>query len=227
MANDQTKFSGVLKLGNVTKMLPELSRMEASLFEKGYNLVAGVDEAGRGPLAGPVVAAAIILPPKIRIDGLKDSKKLSHKRRDILFDEIAASGAICAVGVIDNNTIDQLNIFKASLLAMQKAVNSLEKKPDFLLVDGAFTIPNIQIPQIAIVGGDSLCMSISAASIIAKVTRDRIMDKYQELYPQYSFGQHRGYPTKLHLEELKEFGPTEIHRKSYRPVEEILNNTLV
>ncbi len=213
----------ILKLDNLLNAVPEIARLEASLYEKGYEFIAGVDEAGRGPLAGPVVAAAVIMPRGVVIDGLKDSKKLTPARRDFLFDEIAASGAFCAVGIIDNNTIDKINILKASLLAMRKAIISLEKGAQFILVDGPHTVPNIETPQMAIIGGDRLCPSISAASIIAKVTRDRIMDKYQELYPEFSFSCHRGYPTQKHFDELKEYGPTEIHRKTFRPVLEVLN----
>lgn len=215
-------MSTILKVKQLSKLLPDLSRIEASLYDKGYQRIIGVDEAGRGPLAGPVVAAAVVLPPDVEIDGLDDSKKLTARRRDELFDEIAASGAVCTIGIIDNVTIDKLNILKASLLAMRKAVTAPEQTPDIILVDGSFTIPNISIPQMAIVRGDALCRSISAASIIAKVTRDRIMDKYQELYPDFTFASHRGYPTKKHIEELREFGPTEIHRRSYRPVMEAM-----
>ena len=215
-------MSTILKVKQLSKLLPDLSRIEASLYDKGYQRIIGVDEAGRGPLAGPVVAAAGGLPPDVEIDGLDDSKKLTARRREELFDEIAASGAVCTIGIIDNATIDKLNILKASLLAMRKAVTAPEQTPDIILVDGSFTIPNVSIPQMAIVRGDSLCRSISAASIIAKVTRDRIMDKYQELYPDFTFASHRGYPTKKHIEELREFGPTEIHRRSYRPVMEAM-----
>jgi ribonuclease HII len=212
----------LLKFNRSFATLPNLEQIEKSLFEKGYNYLAGVDEAGRGPLAGPVVAAAVILPRGVIIDGLDDSKKLSPKRRDLLFDEIAASGALCAVGIIDNMTIDKINILRASLLAMRKAVTTLKAKPEFVLVDGSYTIPNLDLPQLAVIGGDALCASISAASIIAKVTRDRIMDKYQEIYPEFSFSVHRGYPTPQHLNELRTNGPTEIHRRTFRPVEEIL-----
>jgi ribonuclease HII len=215
-------MSGTLKMNRPFEMLPDLTRVEKSLFEKGYKLIAGVDEAGRGPLAGPVVAAAVAMPCGLKIDGIADSKKLSRRRREELFDLIINSEALCAVGVIDNITIDKVNILRASLMAMRKAVISLAAKPEFILVDGPYTIPNVEIPQFAIVGGDALCDSISAASIIAKVTRDRIMDKYQELYPDFSFSIHRGYPTPQHLEELRIFGPTEIHRKTFRPVEEII-----
>ncbi|SYZ74609.1 Ribonuclease HII [Candidatus Zixiibacteriota bacterium] len=212
----------LLKFNRSFDLLPNLEQVEKSLLEKGYNFIAGVDEAGRGPLAGPVVAAAVIFPRGVIIEGLDDSKKLSAKRRDLLFDEIAASGAFCAVGVIDNITIDKINILRASLLAMRKAVISLKTKPEFVLVDGSHTIPNLDLPQFSIIGGDALCASISAASIIAKVTRDRIMDKYQEIYPEFSFSVHRGYPTPQHLNELRTNGPTEIHRRTFRPVEEIL-----
>jgi ribonuclease HII len=212
----------ILKLDNLLNAVPEITRLETSLHEKGYEFIAGVDEAGRGPLAGPVVAAAVIIPDGVVINGLKDSKKLTPARRDFLFDEIAASGAYCSVGIIDNETIDQINILKASLLAMRKAIISLEEAARFILVDGPYTVPNIETPQMAIIEGDAFCPSISAASIIAKVTRDRIMDKYQEIYPEFSFACHRGYPTQKHIDELKEYGPTEIHRKTFRPVLELL-----
>jgi len=169
------------------------------------------------------LVAARIMPRGVVIEGLKDSKKLTATRRDILFDEIVASGAFCSVGIIDNETIDKINILKASLLAMRKAVTTLESPADFIIVDGPYTIPNIETPQMAIVAGDKYCPSISAASIIAKVTRDRIMDKYQELYPEFTFSCHRGYPTQKHFVELKQYGPTEIHRRSFRPVQEVLN----
>jgi ribonuclease HII len=215
----------MLRLKQLSRMLPDLSRLESSLCEKGYSRITGVDEAGRGPLAGPVVAAAVTIPPGVVIRGLDDSKKLTPARREELFDDIAASGALCTVGIIDNYTIDKVNILKASLMAMRKAVASLEQQPDFVLVDGNYTIPNLDIPQFALAGGDAICASIAAASIIAKVTRDRIMDKYQELYPEFSFSCHRGYPTRKHIEELREYGPTDIHRRSFRPVEEILRQS--
>jgi len=222
-----TQRSTILKIDRLTRMLPDMTRFEDSLREKGYEFIAGVDEAGRGPLAGPVVAAAVVLPKGLEIEGLDDSKKLSAKRRDELFDEIAVSGAICAVGIIDNETIDKINILKAALLAMRKAVSSLEQKPEMIVVDGTCAIPNLDIPQFAIAGGDALCKSVSAASIIAKVTRDRIMDRYDVRYPDFSFACHRGYPTKKHLAELRLHGPTEIHRRSFRPVMEILEQTVI
>jgi ribonuclease HII len=200
----------------------EFDHIESLLTEKGCRAICGVDEAGRGPLAGPVVAAAVIIPPGVTIGGITDSKKLSPSRREEYFERIVELGLPCAVGIIDNECIDKMNILKASLMAMRKAVMDLKPAPDFVLVDGDHPIPKIEQPQFAIIGGDRRCQSIAAASIVAKVTRDRIMDHYQALYPSFSFSQHKGYPTQAHLEELKEHGPCEIHRKSFRPVAELL-----
>lgn len=202
----------------------DFTQMEAMLAEKGYQSICGVDEVGRGPLAGPVVAAAVIIPPGVAISGIDDSKKLSPHRREELFDEIVGRGLPCAVGVIDNESIDSINILQASLMAMRKAVMDLKAAPDFVLVDGKFAIPNISQPQCAIVGGDRHCQTIAAASIVAKVTRDRIMDRYQALYPSFSFAQHKGYPTPAHLHELSEHGPTEIHRRSFKPVADLVSD---
>jgi ribonuclease HII len=206
-------------------ILTDPAKLEEKIFQSGHHILAGVDEAGRGPLAGPVVAAAVIFPDGEYLDGLEDSKKLSSVRRDIMFDKIVTSDAIFAVGIVDNEIIDRINILRASLRAMTQAVCKLRQTPDFVLVDGNQTIPNIEINQAAIVGGDSICPSISAASIIAKVTRDRIMDHYAKLYPDYSFAKHKGYPTPEHLKELKLFGPTPIHRKSFKPVAELIAQT--
>lgn len=197
---------------------PDLSDIESSLFQKGCQAICGVDEVGRGPLAGPVVAAAVVLPKNCRIEGLDDSKKLTATQRNELFDEIVAREIPCAIGIMDHETIDKVNILRASLMAMRKAVLDLKMAPEFILVDGTFAVPNLSQPQLAIVGGDARCQSIAAASVIAKVTRDRIMVRYQELYPSFSFGTHKGYPTPLHLKELEEHGPCEIHRKSFKPV---------
>ena len=200
----------------------DLDNIEEMLVDKGYRAVCGVDEVGRGPLAGPVVAAAVILPEDVEIDGLDDSKKLSAMRREKLFDAIANSSALCSVGIIDNECIDKMNILKASLMAMRKAVMDLKQAPDFVLVDGTFTIPKIDYPQVAVVKGDGRCRSIAAASIVAKVTRDRIMDRLEGLYPSFSFSRHKGYPTAEHLDELNLNGPCEIHRRSFKPVAELL-----
>lgn len=201
--------------------------MEQMLCEKGYQTICGVDEVGRGPLAGPVVAAAVILPPNIIIEGLADSKKLTAAKRDELFDEIIRLEIPCAVGIIDNEEIDRLNILKASLLAMRKAVIDLKASPDIVLVDGDYPIPKISYPQVSIIDGDNLCKSISAASIVAKVTRDRIMDRYEKMYPSFSFSKHKGYSTPSHLSELKIYGPCEIHRKSFKPVAELVEQHAV
>jgi ribonuclease HII len=199
--------------------------LESKLRENGRHYIAGVDEAGRGPLAGPVVAAAVILPRNEMIRGLDDSKKLTPARRDILFDRIVTSGAQYAVGIVDNEMIDRINILRASLRAMAQAVGKLSIKPDIVLVDGNQPIPNLEFAQATIIGGDAICPSISAASIIAKVTRDRIMDHYNKLYADFSFSQHKGYPTAEHLEQLKTFGVTPIHRRSFKPVAEALSQT--
>ena len=198
------------------------ANLEKTLKEKGYKAICGVDEVGRGPLAGPVVAAAVIIPNDMVIEGLDDSKKLTESKRNDLFEEIIDREIPCAVGIIDNEEIDRMNILKASLVAMRKAVIELKATPDIVLVDGEYPIPNISFPQLSIVDGDALCQSIAAASIVAKVTRDRIMDHFQKMYPSFSFSQHKGYSTAAHLKELKIHGPCEIHRKSFRPVSELV-----
>lgn len=207
-----------------SQLTDRMTHLEQMLADKGYHAICGVDEVGRGPLAGPVVAAAVIMPPDITIEGLTDSKKLSAPRRQEIFEEIVEMGLVCAVGVLDHETIDRMNILRASLMAMRKAVMDLKQAPDIVLVDGNYLIPNIEQPQFAVVGGDRQCQSISAASIVAKITRDSIMDKYEAMYPSFSFSKHKGYPTPEHLEELREHGPTDIHRRSFRPVAELINN---
>ncbi|MFH1687748.1 MAG: ribonuclease HII [bacterium] len=197
---------------------PQLDRMEETLAEKGFRAVCGVDEVGRGPLAGPVVAAAVIVPPGVIIDGVDDSKKLTPARRVAVFEEIVRLGLACAVGIIDNEGIDRMNIRRASLMAMRKAIMDLKQAPDFVLVDGNDLVPRLDFPQMSVVHGDARCQSIAAASVVAKVTRDRIMDRYQALFPSFSFSQHKGYPTRAHLSELQEHGPCEIHRRSFKPV---------
>jgi ribonuclease HII len=196
----------------------ETGFMEGMLIDKGYHLICGVDEVGRGPLAGPVVAAAVILPPDVRIDGLNDSKKLSESQRVEVFEEIVHLGLVCAVGILDHEAIDAMNILRASLMAMRKAVVDLKITPEVVLVDGNHPIPRLEYPQYAIVGGDASCRCISAASVVAKVTRDRIMERFEALHPQFSFSKHKGYPTPDHLEELREHGPCVIHRKTFKPV---------
>ena len=197
--------------------------LEPMLQSRGLTRICGVDEAGRGPLAGPVVAAAVVLSPGVKIEGLDDSKRLSPAHRDDVFKRIIDLGLPCAVGIIDHTTIDTINILQASLRAMRKAVMDLSQAVDVVLVDGNALIPNLAYPQYAVVTGDRLCRAISAASVIAKVTRDRIMDRYQELYPLFSFATHKGYPTVEHLEELRRHGPCDIHRRTFRPVAELIN----
>jgi ribonuclease HII len=192
---------------------------EKHLWSKGTTLVAGIDEAGRGPLAGPVVAAAAILPTNFSLPGLNDSKQLSEKVREALFEALAGPGAlVCyAVGVADPVEIDRLNILRASILAMQRAVTALSTQPEHLLIDG-LPVTGFSQSQTAIVGGDGKSMSIAAASVIAKVTRDRMMEKWHCEYPQYKFDQNKGYGTPAHLESLQIHGPCPIHRRSFEPV---------
>lgn len=184
-------------------------------------IIAGVDEAGRGPLAGPVTAAAVILPENHSIKGLTDSKKLSAKQREQLFDEINKNAMSVGVGIVDVKEIDKINILQATYKAMYKALGALNPKPDKALVDG-FALPNQIIPNEGIIKGDDKVDCIRAASIIAKVTRDRIMEQYDIIFPEYGFAKHKGYGTKLHLEKLCEHKASLIHRKSFKPVSENL-----
>lgn len=186
-------------------------------FSEGARLVAGVDEAGRGPLAGPVVAAAVILPPECRIEGLRDSKKLSEARRESLVDIICTESLAWALGVCTPEEIDELNILQASMLAMRRAVQALSVVPQFVQVDGN-RCPELPCPVEAIVGGDDIVPAISAASVLAKVHRDREMIRLHERYPQYGFAKHKGYPTAGHLAALAAHGITPVHRRSYAPV---------
>jgi ribonuclease HII len=180
-------------------------------------LPAGVDEAGRGPLAGPVVAAAVILPRDCSLENLNDSKKLSSRQRETILDLIKKYAISTAVGIVDAKVIDTINILRASLLAMEKAVNGLNPLPDSLLIDGSNRI-FVSLPQETIIKGDSKSCSIAAASILAKVTRDSIMISYNDTYPEYNFIKHTGYPTREHLEAIRRFGPSPIHRKTFKGV---------
>lgn len=200
------------------KLALERVRLEGMReFENKYSdlaYVAGIDEAGRGPLAGPVVAAAVILPKDIFLPFLNDSKKVTEKRRDVLFDEIKQNAIAYGIGIASNTLIDEINILQATYEAMREAVNALEKTPDVLLVD-AVHIPDINIKQVGIVKGDAKSVNIAAASILAKVTRDRIMVEYDKIYPEYGFASNKGYGTATHISALKEVGPCAIHRKSF------------
>ncbi len=190
----------------------------------GFSRVAGVDEAGRGPLAGPVVSAAVILPENFETSGLADSKALSPKKRDMFFERILSRAVAVGVGVVEPEEIDRVNILQAALLSMAVAVRNLGVRPDCLLIDGKFIIPQTaltcKIEQQAIVKGDCLSISISAASVVAKVTRDRIMEKYHCEYPCYGFDRHKGYPTKAHREAIRTHGCCPIHRKTFKGVKE-------
>ena len=200
------------------KLALERVRLEGMReFENKYSdlaYVAGIDEAGRGPLAGPVVAAAVILPKYIFLPFLNDSKKVTEKRRDVLFDEIKQNAIAYGIGIASNTLIDEINILQATYEAMREAVNALEKTPDVLLVD-AVHIPDINIKQVGIVKGDAKSVNIAAASILAKVTRDRLMAEYDKIYPEYGFASNKGYGTATHIAALKEIGPCAIHRKSF------------
>ncbi len=195
---------------------------EKETMGKGYSAIAGIDEAGRGPLAGPVVSAAVILPDSFDIPGITDSKKLTPKKRDNLYIKIHESVIAVGIGIIEPVEIDRINILQASLQSMAIAVQNLNPQPDFLLIDGTFQIPS-DLPQRPIIKGDSLSISIAAASIVAKVTRDRIMVQYHETYPQYNFARHKGYPTKAHKEAIQKFGCCPIHRKTFKGVKEFFN----
>ena len=179
-----------------------------------YAHICGIDEAGRGPLCGPVVAGAVILPKNCDILYINDSKKLSEKMRDVLYDEIAAGAVAWAVGIVSPERIDEINILQATYEAMREAINKLKIKPDILLND-AVTIPDVDILQVPIIKGDAKSQSIAAASIMAKVTRDRMMQEYDRMYPEYGFAKHKGYGTKAHIEALKEYGPCPIHRRTF------------
>ena len=185
----------------------------------GHKIIAGIDEAGRGPLAGPVVAASVILPENCRVEGLNDSKKLSEKKRNLIFQIIRKKAVAIGIGITYENIIDQINILQAARAAMADSVSRLSCKPDFLLIDGNQKIPFI-IPQLTIKKGDVLSASIAAASVIAKVSRDRMMLHYDGIYPQYGFSRHKGYGTQDHLKNISKFGPCKIHRKTFKGVKE-------
>lgn len=194
---------------------------ETRFLSQGFRLIAGIDEAGRGPLAGPVVAAAVILPIKTFREKLWDSKKLDPETRESLYDKILQAALSIGTGVIEADEIDRINIGRATQRAMTMAVSLMHRQPDLLLVDGILPIP-LSMPQRTIVKGDNLCMSVAAASIVAKVTRDRIMMVYHEKYPQYNFAKHKGYGTQEHREAIKRHGFCEYHRKTFKGVKGFL-----
>ncbi|MCB6203396.1 ribonuclease HII [Extibacter muris] len=200
------------------KLLKELERTESmSVYEKEYDMcryICGIDEVGRGPLAGPVVAGAVILPKDNPILYLNDSKKLSAKKRELLYDEIMEKAVAAGIGIASPQRIDEINILQATYEAMRMAIADLKMRPDILLND-AVTIPEVDIPQVPIIKGDAKSVSIAAASIIAKVTRDRLMVEYDEVLPGYDFAKNKGYGTKAHIAGLKELGPSPIHRATF------------
>ena len=194
--------------------MTDLWELENEIYAEGYKLLCGVDEAGRGPLAGPVYAAAVILPQGIEIEGLNDSKKLSEKQRDALYDLITESATAWSVAFADVAEIESRNILGATMLAMNRAIGGLSSAPELALIDGNRNSA-VNIPSRCVIKGDAKCADIAAASILAKVTRDRYMLEMAEKYPEYHFEKHKGYGTKLHYEALREHGPSEIHRPSF------------
>ena len=198
---------------------PDFS-FERAAIERGYKIVCGIDEAGRGPWAGPVVASAVILDPNSIPDGLNDSKRLSHQKREALYSPICASSQF-GIGIVDAATIDEINILQATYLAMQRAVAALKNIPHLALVDGN-RAPKFSCTVQTIIGGDAKSLSISAASILAKVTRDRLMIELDKEFPDYGFAAHKGYGTAVHAAALSKFGPIDAHRKSFKPVAALL-----
>ncbi|MCU0642878.1 MAG: ribonuclease HII [bacterium] len=193
----------------------KLLSFEQKLWNAGKKIVAGIDEAGRGPLAGPVIAAAVVFPENIFIPGINDSKKLSPSKRAMLFESIHEQAVAIGVGACDELVIDEINILQATYRAMKQAIANLAIQPEHVLVDGRL-IPDLNLPQTAIIRGDAKCFSIAAASIIAKVTRDRMMLEYDRQFPQYGFGQHKGYPTRKHIKAIIEHGFCAIHRTTFK-----------
>lgn len=197
--------------------MADSTELESDFRKQGFRLLAGVDEAGRGPLAGPVVAAACLIPDSVRLEGIRDSKELSERERKRLFWQIIRK-TLVGVGIVSEKVIDQINILNASLLAMREAVLALSVTPELLLIDGLHPV-DLPICQLSLVRGDARFVSIGAASIVAKVTRDELMFEYDERYPEYGFRIHKGYPTPAHLISLERVGPSPIHRMSFGPVE--------
>jgi ribonuclease HII len=198
-------------------------QFETTLWEKGVTFVAGVDEVGRGPLAGPVVAAAVIFPRGFLLSSVDDSKRLSPEAREQLYPQLISCCTSYGVGIVSVEEIDRLNIYQAAMLAMRKALAQLSPAAQYVLVDGHRPIPKLDLPQTAIVKGDGLSFTIGAASIIAKVVRDHIMIDYHRRFPLYGFAEHKGYPTPAHIWALRQHGPCEIHRRSFHP--KALRNT--
>lgn len=195
--------------------LTNLKQIEKEIYESGIETICGIDEAGRGPLAGPVVVAAVIMPKDSMIEGVNDSKKVSEKKREALYDQIINEAIAYGVGIIDQKEIDELNILNATKKGLTDSLKALEVKPERILVDALNGIDTLGIPYTSIIKGDAKSYSIAAASIIAKVTRDRIMREWDNLYPMYGFEKHKGYGTKMHIDAIKEYGICPLHRLSF------------
>lgn len=195
--------------------LTKLKEIEKDLYSKGFNNICGIDEAGRGPLAGPVVVAGVIMPKDSMIEGINDSKKISEKKREKLYDLIIEEAISYSVAIIGQDVIDDINILNATKEGVTKVVDGLDVKPDLIIIDALNHINTRGIPYEPIIKGDAKCYNIAAASILAKVTRDRIMREWDEVYPQYGFVQHKGYGTAKHIQAIKEYGLTPIHRRSF------------
>ncbi|WP_100373222.1 ribonuclease HII [Bacillus sp. FJAT-45037] len=211
-----------MKKAELLYMHEEMQNYEKIAWEKGYDYVAGLDEVGRGPLAGPVVAAAVILPQSCELYGLTDSKKLSKDKRDYFFEEIKKQAIAYSIEFVTAAEIDEVNIYEATKLAMQRAIKKLDVQPDYLLLD-AINLP-IDLPQVSLIKGDQKSLAIAASSVLAKVSRDQYMEELASIYPGYGFDRHVGYPTPVHLEALATLGVTKEHRKSFKPVADCLNN---
>lgn len=204
--------------------MEDLYIYEKELISKGIKLIGGIDEVGRGPLVGPVVAACVILPLNYKLDGLTDSKKLSEKKREKFFDILSHDAISIGVGIIDEKKIDEVNIYEATKLAMTEAFNNMKIKPEHVLIDA---MPlNLSVPTTSIIKGDAKSLSIAAASVIAKVTRDHMMDELHEKYPYYNFKKNKGYPTKEHVEAINKYGIIKEHRKSYGPVKDYIEKNI-
>ena len=195
--------------------LTKIKEIEKDLYNKGFNNICGIDEAGRGPLAGPVVVAGVIMPKDSMIEGINDSKKVSEKKREKLYDLIIEEAICYSVAIIGQDVIDDINILNATKEGVTKVVDGLDVKPDLIIIDALDHINTRGIPYEPIIKGDAKCYNIAAASILAKVTRDRIMREWDEIYPQYGFVQHKGYGTAKHIQAIKEYGLTPIHRRSF------------
>lgn len=209
-----------MKVANLMELKDDLLVFERELYDKGIKFIAGVDEVGRGPLFGPVVAAAVILKKDYNLKGLTDSKKLTEKKRNEFYEIIKKDAVAIGIGIIDEKKIDEVNIYEATKLAMKEAINNLKVKPEHILIDA---MPlELDIPTTSIIKGDSKSESIAAASVIAKVTRDSMMYEMDKKYPLYGFGSHKGYPTKKHIEALKEYGVIKGYRRTFTPVKDLI-----